>query len=86
MYMETTIRLSKSVKRKLDSIKIHPNESYNDAISRMLQKDFVSLDKESLIETIEVLSDPELMSDLRESLSKTSPGIPLEEFEKRLGL
>ncbi len=86
-YMETTIRLNKSVKNKLDSFKIHPNESYNDALKRILEKKANSkIDEDSLIETIEVLSDPTLMRGIKEALEDTSPSVPLEEVKKRLGM
>ena len=35
MYIETTIRLNNSVKKRLDSIKVHSRENYNDVIARM---------------------------------------------------
>lgn len=88
--METTIRLNNSVKKKLDSIKIHPRESYNEVIARMVGKcKKLDVGEESLKETIEILGDPESMRDIAESLeeiNKGNLGTSLEEFEKELGL
>jgi prevent-host-death family protein len=43
---------------------------------------------ESLVETLEILSDEELMKSLRKSIRQAQAGklIPLEEVERRLGL
>ena len=68
MYMETTIRLSNSVKERLDFFKVHPRESYNDVIARITENSKVKVDEESLKETIEILGDPEIMRDIAEAL------------------
>ena len=90
MYMETTIRLNNIVKEKLDSLKVHSRESYNDVISRMIEEcKNMNVDEESLKESIGVLSDPETMRDIAEALeeiSKGNLGTPLDEIEKDLGL
>jgi len=91
MYMETNIRLDNSVKKKLDSIKIHPRESYSDVIARMLDSSpkTDNFDEESLKETIEVLSDPEAMrniADALEEINKGNYGVSLDEIEKELKL
>ena len=87
--METTIRLNNNIKERLDSLKVHSRESYNDVIARMVENSSVKVDEESLRETIEVLSDPETMRNIAEALERFNngnPGIPLEEIEKELGL
>lgn len=90
MYMETTIRLNNSVKNKLDSIKVHSRESYNDVIARMIEEcKTLNVDEESLKETIEILGDPDTMRDIAEALeeiNKGNYGTPLEEVEKELRL
>ncbi len=82
--MVTTIQVEENIKKKLDSLKIHPRESYNELLARLA--DNYSEDNEGLIETIEILSDPETMrgiakgvEDLREGRVKS-----LEEIEKEL--
>jgi len=88
--MITTIQLDKKLKLRLDSLKIHHRETYNELIGRLINNtDPKDYDKESLIATIEVLSDPELMKDIREALQRINSGdygTPLEEVEKELGL
>lgn len=87
--METTIRLNNNVKDKLDSLKVHSRESYNDVIARITENTNTKVDEESLKETIEVLSDPETMRDLAEALeeiNKGNYGVPLNEVEKELEL
>ena len=87
--MITTVQLDKTTKKKLDSLKIHSRESYNELILRLIENCPVSADRESLIETIEVLSDPVAMKHIAEaleSIERGEPGISLEEFEKEFGL
>jgi len=36
--MKTTIQIYKEVKKKLDALKIHPREPYNDVIKRLIEK------------------------------------------------
>lgn len=69
--MVTTIQLDDNIKRKLDNLKIHKRESYNELIARMIESSNPkNFDKESLIETIEILCDPETMKNLREALGE----------------
>jgi len=82
--MITTIQIDNKLKAKLDSLKVHHRESYNELISRIIggsKKE--DIQKESLLETLEILSDPDFMRELSEAL-KESGGISLEEFEKNL--
>jgi PHD/YefM family antitoxin component YafN of YafNO toxin-antitoxin module len=47
------------------------------------------MDKESLIETIEILSDPETMRDIAEAVERIERGnlgTPIEEVRKELGV
>ncbi len=73
MYMETTIRLNIDIKKRLDSMKIHSRESYNDVVARIIG-DNKKIDEESLKETIEVLSDPKTMRDIAEALEDYEKG------------
>ena len=72
--METNIRLTIDIKRKLDSMKIHSRESYNDVIARVIGNMKKKIDEESLRETIDVLSDPETMRDIAEALEDYERG------------
>ena len=88
--MATTIQVDEELKNKLDSLKIHNRETYNDLIERLISNSLPSeIDRESLMATIEILSDSELMRDIREALQRIDKGdygIPIEEVEKELNL
>ena len=88
--MVTTIQVDESLKRKLDNLKVHHRETYNELIARLVAgnspKEF---DRESLVATIEVLSDPELMKGIREALEEEQRGergTPIEDVRRELGL
>lgn len=88
--MVTTIQIDESLKSKLNKLKIHQRESYNALIQRLIENcpsNFI--DNESLIATIEVLSDPDLMIGIKEALEEENRGergISLEDLKKELGL
>lgn len=83
--MVTTIQLEENVKSKLDNLKIHNRETYNDIVKRLVEN-MSGVDKESLIETIEVLSDPETMRNIAESIEEFNKGKfkTLEQVEREL--
>lgn len=64
--METTIKVTTEIRSNLNKFKIHHRETYNDVLTRLLNS--VDEEKESLTETLEVLSDPETMRNLAESI------------------
>lgn len=86
--MVTTIQLDEKLKEKLDKLKIHHRETYNELISRLIDScSLKKADRESLVETIEILSDPETMRDIAaalEEIQRGNLGTPLEEFEREL--
>ena len=75
--MKTTIQVDKKIKDKLDAMKVHPKESYNEIIDRLIS---VSYDDEEL-------SD-ETIEDIEESLEQVRQGrtISNEELKERLGI
>lgn len=84
--MISTIQLDKKTKEKLDNLKIHNRETYNELLLRLLESNSpTNASRESLIETIEVLSDPEVMRGISEALNEEE-GISLEDLEKELGI
>jgi uncharacterized protein YjgD (DUF1641 family) len=84
--MVTTIQLEEELKLGLDKLKIHPRESYNELIKRIISVSSPqNASRESLIETIEVLSDPEIMRNIGIAL-KQKGGKTIEELEKELKL
>ena len=78
--MVTTIQIDEKIKDKLDKLKIHHRETYNELISRLITSPISNskVDKESLIETIEVLSDPETMEGIVKIA--TSRGVKISTF------
>jgi len=87
--MVTTIQIDEELKKRLDLLKIHRRETYNEILFRLLANcSLGDVDKESLIETLEVLSDPETMrniADALENINNSSRWISLDEVEKERG-
>jgi hypothetical protein len=87
--MVTTIQIEEKLKERLDDLKIHHRESYNDLIERILENcSLNSVDNESLIATIEVLSDPDLMRGIKEAIEEEKrgeKGTKFEDLKKELG-
>ena len=72
--MVTTIQIEEKLKAKLDKLKIHHRETYNELIER-LTENCTHQDQESLKATVEVLSDPLLMKGIKEALEEEEKGI-----------
>jgi PHD/YefM family antitoxin component YafN of YafNO toxin-antitoxin module len=85
--MATTIQIDESTKKMLDKLKEHHRESYNELLKRMINS-FSKTDKESLIETIEIMSNPETMRNIAKGIEdyKRGRGTRLEDFKRDLGL
>jgi flagellar biosynthesis component FlhA len=67
--MATTIQIDEKLKSKLDILKVHKRESYNELISRLISNcSLENVSRESLTETIEILSSPETMRNIAEAL------------------
>jgi len=75
--VKTTIQVDKKIKDKLEAMKVHPKESYNEIIDRLIS---VSYDDEEL-------SD-ETMKDIEESLEQIRQGktLSMKEVKERYGL
>ncbi|MCX6746550.1 MAG: hypothetical protein NTU63_00245 [Candidatus Pacearchaeota archaeon] len=87
--MVTTIQIDEKLKERLDELKVHHRETYNELISRLVDSTNPKrYSRESLIATIEVLSDSETMKDIAEALEQfeRGKGKTLEQVEKELGL
>ncbi len=86
--MVTTIQIDEKLKEKLDNLKVHYRETYNELISRLVNSSSEKIDKESLTETIEILSDPETMRDIANGLEEYEKGKTksFEKIRKELGL
>ncbi|MEK6935385.1 MAG: hypothetical protein AABW67_01220 [Nanoarchaeota archaeon] len=88
--MVTTIQVEESLKKRLDELKIHYRETYNNLIERLIENSSPdNMDKENLIATIEILSDVKTMRNIKEALERIESkdyGTPIEEVKKELGL
>jgi hypothetical protein len=87
--MITTIQIESGLKEKLDKIKIHHRETYNELIARLISHASPkNAPNESLIETIETLSNPQEMREIAEALEsyKRGEGISFEKIKKDLKL
>jgi predicted CopG family antitoxin len=63
------------VKKRLDRLKVHGRESYNDVIARLLSPiSTVTLDSEILLETVEILSESDTMRSLAKSVDELKSG------------
>ncbi|MCL4412028.1 MAG: hypothetical protein M1526_01550 [Candidatus Thermoplasmatota archaeon] len=85
--MVTTIQIDERVKAKLDELKIHHRESYNELISRLIASSSPDIaDRESLLETLEILSDPEMMKGIARGIKDFNEGRikSLREIKKEL--
>ena len=73
----TTIVIQKDLKSRLDEVKLHPRETYNDVIERLLE---CSVDDEPLTE--------ESLRAIEEGLVDIRKGrtVPMEEVMKELGI
>jgi PHD/YefM family antitoxin component YafN of YafNO toxin-antitoxin module len=88
--MITTIQLDSNLKEKLDNLKIHHRETYNELIARLLNAcSLKRYSQESLIETIETLSNPEEMREIAEAMEafeRGERGTTLDELKKEFNL
>ena len=83
--MVTTIQVNEDTKEMLDKLKVHYRESYNELLRR-LTSSYSEEDKESLIDTIEIMSDPQTMRDIAQGLEDYENGKfkTLKEVEEEL--
>ena len=73
--MITTIQIGSKLKEKIDKLKVHKRESYNEVIRRLVDEcKNIKVDEESLRETIDILSDPETLRDIAEALNDYEQG------------
>ncbi len=88
--MVTTIQIDETLKERLDRLKIHYRETYNELIKRLVENcSPAESDKESLIATIEILSDPIMMRNIKDALERIESGdygIPIDEIKKELNI
>ena len=73
--MATTIQIDKKVRDKLKQLKIHPRESYNNVVERLIE-----------LRTDEGELSEDTMRDIEKSLEDIRAGrtLPMNEVKKRL--
>ena len=83
--MVTTIQINEKTKDKLDKLKVHHRESYNELLQKLIETYGKS---EAVVETLEVMSDPEAMREIAEALEnyEKGRGKTLRQLEKELGI
>ncbi|MCL5954632.1 MAG: hypothetical protein M1507_00770 [Candidatus Thermoplasmatota archaeon] len=85
--MVTTIQIDEKLKARLDQLKIHHRESYNELISRLINSSSPKLvSRDTLIETLEVLSDSEFIKGIERGIKDIEEGRikPLSQVRKEL--
>lgn len=87
--MVTTIQIDEKLKKKLDELKNHQRETYNDLIERLTQLSSTQKEEmENLMETVEILSDPQTMREIAQGVEDYNKGKfkTLEQVKKELKL
>ncbi|MEK6933981.1 MAG: antitoxin VapB family protein [Nanoarchaeota archaeon] len=86
--MVTTIQVDENTKNVLDKLKSHHRESYNELLQRLIEVFQSGAKREQLVETLEVISDPETMREIAESLEayELGKGKSLKQLRKELGV
>lgn len=73
--MVTTIQIDNSLKEKLEMMKIHHRESFNDLLVRLISSLAESKkNEESVKETLEIITDPETMRAIANGLEDFDKG------------
>lgn len=83
--MVTTIQIDEKTKEKLDKIKVHHRESYNELLQKLIE---VYGKSEAVVETLEIMSDPIAMREIVEALEnyEKGRGKTLKQIEKELSI
>lgn len=84
--MVTTIQLDEHTKNLLDKLKRHHRESYNELLGRLIEVYQSGADRESLVETLEIISNPNAMRDIAEGIEayELGKGKTLKQLRKEL--
>ena len=84
--MVTTIQLDEHTKNLLNNLKRHHRESYNELLRRLIEVYQSGADRENLIETLEIMSDPSAMRDIAEGIEayQAVKGKTLKKLRKEL--
>lgn len=86
--MVTTLQLDDQTKEMLDTLKLHHRESYNELLLRLIEMYQRGADRKQLVETLEILSDPEAMREIADALEEyeAGKGKPLKKLRQEIGV
>lgn len=86
--MVTTLQLNERTKEMLDKLKVHHRESYNELLLRLIELYQHGADRKQLVETLEILSDPQAMREIADALEacEAGKGKPLKKLRQELGV
>jgi hypothetical protein len=86
--MVTTIQLDEKTKEMLDKIKVYHRETYDELVRRLVASYSKSYDNAGLIETLEIISDPDAMREIAEGLEayESGKGKTLKQLRKEMGV
>ena len=86
--MVTTIQLDEKTKALLDKLKVYHRETYDELVRKLVASYSKNYDKEELIETLEIISDPQAMREIAEGLEayEAVKGKTLKQLRKELGV
>lgn len=85
--MVTTLQLDEQTKEMLDKLKVHHRESYNELLLRLVRVYQQGAKRKQLVETLEILSDPEALREIADALEtyEAGKGKPLKTLRQELG-
>ena len=86
--MVTTIQLDEKTKAQLDKIKVHYRETYEELIRKLINVYMNNYAKEELIETLEIISDPDEMREIAEGIEayRAGKGKTLKQLREEIGV
>ncbi len=86
--MVTTIQIDETTKALLDKIKVHHRETYDELVRRLFERYSNNYANEELVETIEIISDPETMREIVEGVEayEKGKGKTLKQLREELGV
>ncbi len=85
--MATAVQIDNELKERVNRFKIHSRDSYNGLISRLMDSHSPDVaSRESMIETLDLFSDAEIMRGIARGLKDNKAGRkkPLEQITREL--
>lgn len=86
--MATTIQIDEKTKVLLDKIKVHYRETYDELVKKLVEVYLKNRSKEELVETLEIISDPQTMREIADGLEayELGKGKTLKQLRGELGV